>query len=160
MKPDLEKAIRGLEICIENIDKAECPAECPYYEKCVAYDRRCIFQPLMRDALSLIRQQAKIHELQTKVHELQTAQTAKWMTLEYVRECLHDGDVAWLEHYDKSQVIPGIRFRLINEGGDEAIEFHVMDGFIAARLAYYGKEWRCWTQRPTDEQREEAKWKD
>lgn len=24
--------------------------------------------------------------------------------------------------------------------------------------ADYGKTWRCWTSRPTDEQREEAKW--
>lgn len=23
---------------------------------------------------------------------------------------------------------------------------------------YYGKTWRCWTKRPTDEQREETKW--
>ena len=23
---------------------------------------------------------------------------------------------------------------------------------------YYGKTWRCWTARPTDEQREAAKW--
>jgi hypothetical protein len=32
------------------------------------------------------------------------------------------------------------------------------DGTANADYDYYGKTWRCWTSRPTDEQREAAAW--
>lgn len=64
------ETIQGLEICIENIDKVECPEECPYYEKCMAYDRRCVFQPLLRDTLAILKaQQERIKELEELLHE-------------------------------------------------------------------------------------------
>lgn len=67
-------------------------------------------------------------------------------------------EVAWVEDRDKVEVIPGIWFRLSNEGEDEAVDIHIRDGFVGARLAVYGKLWRCWTSCPTEEQRKEAAW--
>ena len=78
------------------------------------------------------------------------------MTLEEIR--FGAFEVAWLEDVDKANVIPGIWFRLSNEGEDEAVDIHVMDGFIGARLAVYGKMWRAWTSRPTEEQRKAVPW--
>ena len=64
------ETIQGLEICIKNIDKVECPEECPYYEKCMAYERRCVFQPLLRDTLAILKaQQERIKELEELLHE-------------------------------------------------------------------------------------------
>ena len=67
-------------------------------------------------------------------------------------------EVAWIEDADKAEVIPGIWFRLSNEGGDEAVDIHIRDGFVGARLEVYGKLWRCWSARPTEEQRKAVKW--
>lgn len=52
-----EKVIKGLEICIKNINQVDCPNDCPYYSDCTNYEKRYIFQPLLRDALKLIKEQ-------------------------------------------------------------------------------------------------------
>ena len=55
--PDLEKVIKGLELCLGSIDSAGCPEECPYYEACQKYENYAVFQPLMRDALEALKAQ-------------------------------------------------------------------------------------------------------
>lgn len=55
-----EKVIKGLEMCLANIDEAGCPEECPYYETCRKYENRVIFQPVMRDALDLLKEQEAV----------------------------------------------------------------------------------------------------
>ena len=34
----------------------------------------------------------------------------------------------------------------------------LMDGYRAYSAANYGEKWRCWTRRPTDEERRAAEW--
>lgn len=94
---------------------------------------------VLMDALSLLKEQEP-----------------RVMTVEEIRS--GTAEVVWLEDADKPNVIPGIWFRLSNEGGDESVDIHVMDGFIGARLEVYGKLWRCWSARPTEEQRKAVKW--
>ena len=36
----------------------------------------------------------------------------------------------------------------------------LMDGYRKYSAASYGKTWRCWLRRPTDEERKAAKWDD
>lgn len=55
--PDLEKVIKGLELCLGSIDSAGCPEGCPYYEACQKYENYAVFQPLMRDALETLKAQ-------------------------------------------------------------------------------------------------------
>ena len=123
-----EKVIRGLERCA-GIDCTGCP-----YQSISPCQNK-----LAGDALALLREQEP-----------------RLMTLEEIR--FGAFEVAWLEDVDKANVIPGIWFRLSNEGEDEAVDIHVMDGFIGARLAVYGKMWRAWTSRPTEEQRKAVPW--
>ena len=52
-----EKVIKGLEVCLKNIDQQDCPNDCPYLSDCSKYENRVIFQPLMRDALALLKEQ-------------------------------------------------------------------------------------------------------
>ena len=52
-----EKAILGLECCLETIDDESCPEICPYYSECMKHEKRCIFQYVMRDALSVLKAQ-------------------------------------------------------------------------------------------------------
>ena len=54
--PDREKVIKGLETCIKYIDR-ECPIGCPYHEICTKYEGRVVFQPVLRDALTLLKEQ-------------------------------------------------------------------------------------------------------
>lgn len=103
-------------------------------------DRMCnAINMYCNDALTLLREQEP-----------------RVLTLEEIRS--GTVEVVWLEDADKPNVIPGIWFRLSNEGGDEAVDIHVMDGFVGARLAVYGKMWRAWTSRPTKEQRKAVPW--
>jgi len=130
-----EKVIRGLEACVSNQYLMQCTS-CPYHTD----KARCV-TTLMRDALALLKEQE-----------------ARVMTLEEIRSGAVE--VAWLEDADKPNVIPGIWFRLSNEGGDEAVDIHVMDGFVGARLAVYGKKWRAWTSRPSEQQMRDTPWED
>ena len=109
------------------------------------------------DALSLIRQQAeKIHELQTKVHELQTVQTARVMTLE--EACVQD--VCWLEWRKRGRKPVACRVIMRKDYAGQPLPY--VYRFFEEPTGYskknYGKDWRCWTQRPTDEQRKAVKW--
>ena len=50
------KVIKGLETCIKYIDQ-DCPIDCPYYELCTKYEGRVVFQPMLRDTISLLKEQ-------------------------------------------------------------------------------------------------------
>ena len=54
---DREKVIKGLDVCLNNIDQSDCPNDCPYLSDCSKYENRVVFQPLMRDALALLKEQ-------------------------------------------------------------------------------------------------------
>ena len=136
--PNREKVMRAMEYCTAEIwecdENDECRSDvCPYV-KCTDCKEQMI-----RDALALLKEQE-----------------ARVMKMEEIRSGAVE--VAWIEDADKPDVIPGIWFRLSNEGEDEAVDIHIRDGFIGARLAVYGKLWRCWTSRPTPEQMRETPW--
>lgn len=57
---DKEKVIKGLEVCLKNIDQQDCPNDCPYLSDCSKYGNRVIFQPLMLDALALLKEQEAV----------------------------------------------------------------------------------------------------
>lgn len=132
---DREKTIRGLESCVYDMRLMQC-VNCPYHT-----DKSRCLTTLMRDALALLREQEP-----------------RVLTVEEIRSGAVE--VAWIEDADKAEVIPGIWFRLSNEGEDEAVDIHIRDGFVGARLEVYGKLWRSWTSRPTEEQRKAVKWDD
>lgn len=138
---DREKVILGLEAHCVTWDEGklgDCitnPDMCPYRRG----DKAGCTAALAADALALLKEQE-----------------ARVLTVEEIRSGA--AEVVWLEDADKPNVIPGIRFKLMNEGEDEAVAIHVMDGFIGPRLAVYGKMWRAWTSRPTEEQRKAVPW--
>lgn len=82
---DLEKVIKGLELCLGSIDSAGCPEGCPYYEACQKYENYAVFQPLMRDALEALKEQWPI------IH-CKDCKYAKPLNEEYLGcSCLVDG---------------------------------------------------------------------
>ena len=58
--PDIEKVIKGLDVCLKNIDQPDCPNDCPYLSDCSKYENRVVFQPLMRDALTMLKEQEAV----------------------------------------------------------------------------------------------------
>jgi len=204
------ETIQGLEICIENIDKVECPEECPYYKKCIAYDRRCVFQPLLRDTLAILKAQQerikeleellheggcdginacdvkacpyynashvqleetkdeKIRELQKEIHKLKAAQEPRVMTLEEVAGCvaLERETPIYMEFgylaTHAGQVI-GLIPKYMYFDDENGLSWNVCEGPDQGKkdgvaLCEYNDIWRCWTSRPTDEQREATPW--
>ena len=144
---DREKVIKGLERCVEKLDTVvnkthgyNCTA-CPYFRKC---DRSGYLNglSLMRDALALLE-----------------AQEPRVMTLEEVITS-KPGTVVWLEDFNKPDVISGLFKRLFiyTKVIDFLIEKEEVNNEVTADLDVYGSGWRCWTSRPTDEQREATPW--
>lgn len=92
------------------------------------------------------------------------AQEPMVMTLDEVA-ALPDGSIVWLEDNDKPDVIVGLLRDVLLTANDHivvAIHFATVRNqlleVVTAMADDYGIRWRCWTSRPTDEQREAIPW--
>ena len=130
---DRNKVIKGLEWCMN--EKHDCYREkgCPYENE--GDDVGCKYA-LHRDALALLK-----------------AQEPRVMTLEEVNAL--DWDYCYLEQ----ERLPGKEYRGML--GKYIMTCVTWPSITAAKISYgaenYGRTWRCWTSRPTEEQREAAK---
>lgn len=85
------------------------------------------------------------------------------MALEEVLAMKFD-DVVYVEVVPTHAVLSAIVLDVIPklpEIGIGVVQFRhapTWNGINNADLSYYGKTWRCWTSRPTDEQRKVVKW--
>lgn len=128
----LDKVIKGLEgvyRCVSTVTYT-C-GECPYQDNRVECKRR-----VLRDAIALLKEQ-EAHLLD--ISEIYTAD---------------DLDV-WIEEKGDYTVHPLMLIETEMTDKRQAAFFFPM--FVRPVKAY-GKTWRCWTARPTDEQRKAVKW--
>ena len=149
-----EKVEKGLEVHIK--PNSRCVG-CPYPNNGMCGDQ------LYSDALALIRQQ------QERIKELEEAHVARVMLKDEVSKQhnpLNDGCV-WLERkgggivpvflyaleYGKLYV-----FSLYYPLGPDCVMNDAETFICWWNIACYGEKWRCWTQRPTDEQRKAVQW--
>jgi hypothetical protein len=138
-----EKVIMGLERCIEKLNTVtnkthgfNCTA-CPYFKRCDS-SGYLLGLPLMKDALALLK-----------------AQEPRVMTLEEVKAS--KGDDMFLEISTRTDEIPYITAATLDGAGTKGVVFYCSHlDYVAYNRRLYG--WRCWTSRPTDEQRKAAKW--
>lgn len=81
-------------------------------------------------------------------------QEARVMTLDEVKA--FDWDYCYLEE----ERLPGKEYRKIC--GDYALTCVTWPSIASMRILHgddsYGKKWRCWSAKPTDEQRKAVKW--
>ena len=128
---ELKKVTKGLQRCISDPNEF---GDCNSAE-CPYKGVNC-FTDLMEDALELLK-----------------AQEPRVMTLE---EATGDGE-CWFEHkngacgYADCYMCTGVQAAEIDR---------IMKAPEYLTLKTYSKTWRCWTSRPTDEQREKVKWDD
>ena len=133
---DREKVIRALENCTDEIKCRDCPWEtCENF--CLSVK---VPLDLAKAALSLLK-----------------AQEPRVMTLEEIKKA----EVVWLECYGICSnmfkaALPWHSLSINNATWD----FKTYPYTEVMFLAEYGRNWRCWTSRPTDEQREAVKWND
>jgi hypothetical protein len=69
-------------------------------------------------------------------------------------------EVVYAEDIDKAEIIPVLVSRRAHDR-IVLVRAHLMGGpshVIYPLICEYGKRWRCWTSRPTDEQREKEPW--
>ena len=91
------------------------------------------------------------------------AQEPRVMTLEEVLALKFD-DVVYVEVVPTHAVLSAIVLDVIPKLpkiGIGVVQFRyapTWNGINNADLSYYGKTWRCWTSRPTNEQREATAW--
>lgn len=139
--PDREKVIKGLEKCIEHEDCGDCP----YVNACSDPFESAV-PCLMKDALELLKEQEP-----------------RVITREELKQ--FEGSPCWFESSgtymgkDGFWIIPTM-FRTFFAGMIMSYT-SVLDGVGDCGelgLSAYNKAWRCWTARPTTEQREAVKW--
>ena len=86
--------------------------------------------------------------------ELLKDQEARVMTLDEVKA--FDWEYCYLEE----ERLPGKEYRTVC--GDYAITCITWPCIASMRIQHgddnYGKKWRCWTAKPTENQRQEVKW--
>lgn len=126
---DREKIIQGLKCCTAGF---MCKKEiCPYYGKSPV-NSTCSIE-LEKDALVLLK-----------------AQEPRVMTLEEVL----GGDECWIETRNG---ICGYGDAVLT-GDGELVDFYRSRNINTFDFYEYGLSWRCWTFRPTDEQRKVTPW--
>ena len=128
---DREKVIKALQIHADGCGCRShyCDAmDCPYRYG----DESCDIEEMCRDALALLKEQ------ETRV-----------MTVDEV------GSWVMIDRVDRAPIVVEVRNRfiawIISDEYYDLPECNLSSEF-------YGKTWRCWTTRPTDEQRKTVKW--
>ena len=139
---DREKVIKGLECCSQSDNYSRKPCkECPYnyeWRDDQGIVHLCQITQLRKDALFLLK-----------------AQEPRVMTLEEV-EVLPYGYV--LIETDKKNSLHWVDALLFCKNTNFSFDFITLEGRARLLGTDYNMEWRCWTSRPTDEQREATPW--
>lgn len=97
-------------------------------------------------------------DVANRLEELLAAQEPRVVTLEEVKQHNNQDGCVWFEQPTYNAVAAFVRQ---DEEYTEIISPYLLGepinhGYMANR--FYGKAWRCWTSRPTDEQREATPW--
>ena len=141
---------RGAELCANGADDGSCMKVCPYHG---GEPGLYCFEALAKDNLAYIR------DLEARVAELE--KPLKPMTLERLMEIYNDrANHSWPLNTPPYFIV---------ESNNEAREFCGWASWSDIKLMLehshlrynrdnYGKTWRCWPRRPTEEERKAAEW--
>ena len=135
-----EKVIKGLECCCLDDEGYPSCKECPYRPCNV----RCNGN-LCADTLALLKAQEPRVMMLEDIRDV--LKRPVWKETKSAHKDLYTG---WVIAYDiqTGQGITGERLGMCEPSGRV--------GWY--RLDDYGRTWRCWTSRPSDEQRKEIPW--
>lgn len=127
---DRDKVIKGLEYHSDPVYGCDV---CPY--TATDGDEDCGWRELCKDALALLKEQEP-----------------RVLILD---EVLQDDRLLWVEWIGCN--CGGLSPTASKCNGDFSVAFH--NGEVHP-IGLYGKQWRCWDRKPTDEQREGTPWQE
>ena len=157
---DREKVILGLEKCTEHGFNCGVKGKgCPYYDwKYNDAETGDCIDRLMLDALDLLKEDEKRIANYRRWHENQK-NTIKELLKAQEPRVLTDSDFADNSNIDSQGLLPAwIEYR---RDTDEWAEYWEEDAdeWTSVRITNYkGEGYRCWTSKPTDEQRRATPW--
>lgn len=129
---DKRQVMYDIERCISHVPDA-C-RDCSHYTGKVGFE--CM-ETLMSDALSMLK------EPEPRVMKLEEVKSFGW-------------DYCYLEE----EHLPGKEYRSVC--GEYALTCITWPCIASMRIQHgddnYGKKWRCWTAKPTEDQRQAVKW--
>lgn len=144
-----QKTLAGMAACT---DYRDCK-ECPYDAK---YDRQvdCMY--------------ALIQDMAEMIDELKQQQEAQEPRVIPAEELVSHKSGVWIEHVSGMAPMRAMLYCITGNMGiflspEEKVTWHEgswWSELISWSMLIYGKTWRCWTSRPTDEQRKAVKWDD
>jgi len=142
---DREKVIKGLECCILSDEECECLDECPYHDDCWETDCELGYI-LKKDALKLLKEQEPRVLTLEEVIKHYSLPPVVLDDLEWQEDYLQDIKPLYFDFPTKDSF--AVHWR-----GYQQVRQYLEDW-----KASYGQTWRCWTAKPTNEQREALKW--
>lgn len=140
--PDRERVIRALTFCCYDIHDGDCNLDCPYYDACSVGSP---VPAVLYDALALLKEQEP-----------------RVMTLEEFKLLPDESDV-FLEEIDCIVVAATISRQCEKWGARTDVTFfYGIESTSYESDEYYnedyGRWWRCWTSRPSEQQMRDTKW--
>lgn len=137
----LKKVIKGLDCCTGTaVHLGHCPEGCPYFAESERADK-CV-EKLHNDALELLK---ALEEKKARLIPLEEVKEGNW-------------DYVYLEQ----EIIPASKEITAFTGFRHRVSCVTWPSITAMKISpgekEYGRKWRCWTERPTDEQRKETPW--
>ena len=95
-------------------------------------------------------------ELERWISAANREQTARVMVWEEIARIVKpESSPVWIEDKEKVYVMPA----LVLWGDETKQVFRVRDGDVTGHRYNHGKQWRCWTLCPNEQQRKDTPWK-
>ena len=138
---DREKVIKGLKCCLT--DNPSVCEGCPYLDTGCLENVKSFKHDILRDALELLK-----------------AQEPRVMTVTDIVDNYVAPEMIWVEARNNKgdiRLVAGLWNGEYYNMADDSIMYDLGEE-IANNPEGYNVRWRCWTSRPTDEQREEIPW--
>lgn len=137
-----EKEVLKALVCQSNDLVVDC-AGCPYY---IADWDSCDYRRICRNAIDLLKEQEPRVMDAEEVARL-TEEIYQWLWIEEIQ------NITWNLHCLRA---------FVHSKHPDTGEFYILaNGYrdiVKLEGDEYGKTWRCWTARPTEEQMRETKW--
>lgn len=96
-------------------------------------------------------------ELAEQILALLEAPEPRLMTIDELFSINNTDSVVFVERRTKTYYNE-MAFVNVEKVYKECVLFHGQKSIFSHDRKYYGKEWRCWTSRPSDEQRRNTPW--
>lgn len=118
-------------------------------------DREKLAELIYKNSPRLVEEEAEVLANRLIANGVTVKEPQKPLTVEVMKELWekHNSKIVWLEDYTGMTL--DVRIWTINT---QEVWFEKDVNEIYAPLNTHGRKWRCWAEKPTDEERKAAEW--